>query len=180
MSACQEWEEQLTLLAAGALEPEVEGRLREHVASCEGCRRELESTTRVLSDLALPPASPALRERMETLPRRVVGAWQREQVRKVSRARTLSAILAVAAAVLLVVGPPFPWLGVPSPLRSASAPPSLSETQSDFEQWAVADPLGDMLASASAEEDLSDGEDALDGESPPSELWLNLNAGESL
>jgi anti-sigma factor RsiW len=181
MKACQDQEELLTLHAAGALEPEDEARLSAHLASCEACRNEAESTARVLAEVALPPPSSALREQMEALPERALGAWRREQVRKAFRARTVGALLAAAAAVLVVVGPSLPHPGTTSPVAHApsAAPASVSETQADFEQWASADPLSDMIEPASAEED-TDGDDATEAEPSTSELLLNLNPGDSL
>jgi anti-sigma factor RsiW len=179
MKACQDKEELLTLHAAGALEPDDEAQLRAHLASCEACRSEAESTARVLDEVALPPPSSALREQMEALPARALGAWRREQVRKAFRARTVGALLAAAAAVLVVVGPTLRHPVTPSPVAHPAAPATDSETQADFEQWADADPLSDAIEPASAEEDM-DGDDAADAELPTSELLLNLNTGDSL
>ncbi len=179
MRACQDQEELLTLHAAGALEPDEEARLRAHLASCEACRSEAESTARLLSEVALPPPSSALHEQLEALPERALGAWRREQVRKAFRARTVGALLAAAAAVLVVVAPSLPRPGTPKPVAPSAAPATVSQTQADFEQWASADPLSDMLEPASAEDDL-DGEDAAEAEPSTSELLLNLNPGDSL
>ncbi|MFL5344414.1 MAG: zf-HC2 domain-containing protein [Hyalangium sp.] len=179
MKACQEQEELLTLHAAGALEPDEEARLRAHLATCEACRSEAESTARVLSEVALPPPSSALREQMEALPERALGAWRREQVRKAFRARTVGALLAAAAAVLVLVAPSLPRPGTPSPVARPAAPASVSETQADFEQWASADPLSEAIEPASAEED-ADGDAADEAVTPTSELLLNLNPGDSL
>lgn len=147
MSACQEYEALLTLHASGALEPEEAARVSAHLASCAGCRREAESTARVLSGLALPPPPLALEERMKALPQRALGTWRREQVRRALQARTAAALLAAAAVVLLLVRPSLPR-ETPSP---ASVPlqeplPGLSEAQAAFEQWASANPLGEALA----------------------------------
>lgn len=177
MKACQDQEELLTLHAAGAIEPAEEARLREHLATCEGCRRETESSARLLSEVALPPPSPALRERMEALPERALGAWRREQVRKAFRARTVGALLAAAAAVLVLVGPSLQSPRTTSPTPEPTAPVVSTETQADFEEWAAADPLGDLIDPSSFDED----EAFADEEDPStSELFLNLNPGESL
>ena len=179
MSACPDQEELLTLHAAGALEPADEARLRAHLDSCEGCRREAESTSRLLAEVALPPPSTAMRERMETLPQRALGAWRREQVRKAFRARTVGAMLATAAAVLFVVNPVLRRQETPSPMAPIALPASSSEAQADFEMWAAADPLGDMLEPASDEEDLDDGADATEVDPSSSDMFLNLNPGET-
>ena len=182
MKACPDQEELLTLHAAGALEPEQEARLSTHLASCEACREEAESTARLLAEVALLPPSSAMREQLEALPQRALGAWRREQVRKAFRARTVGALLAAAAAVLVVVGPSLPRFGTPSPVahaRPATPVASVSETQADFEQWASADPLGEAIEPVSYEEDMDD-EDSAETEPSTSEMLLNLNAGDSL
>lgn len=182
MNACPEYEELLTLQATGALEPEQEARVREHLATCAACRSEAESTARLLSSVALPPPSPAMRQRMDALPQRTLGAWRREQVRQAFRARTVGAMLAAAAVVLLVVNPSLRSTGKPSVAVTPSASSgSLPETApaSEFEQWAVADPLGDELDSLLADDDVDDwGEDA-EAEPSESELFLDPNVGET-
>jgi anti-sigma factor RsiW len=179
MNACHEYEELLTLHATGALEPEEEARVRAHLESCAACRSEVEATARLLGDVALPPASPAMQQRMDALPQRALGAWRRQQVRQAFRARTVGAVLAAAAAVLLVVSPSLRGTGSPAlnVTRPAGAA-SLSETQSEFEQWASADPLGDELDSLLAEDDAEGWEDEAEGEPSASELFLNPNVGE--
>jgi anti-sigma factor RsiW len=171
MSACPEYEELLTLHAAQALEPEEAARVRAHLESCAGCRREAESTARVLADVALPPPSPALRERMDALPQRVTDAWRRDQVRKALRARNLGALLAAAAVLLLVLGPTLRRSGatqaVPAPAETAES----SETQAEFEQWASADPLGELLEPGLAEEDAEEWEEEAEVELPGSDLF---------
>jgi anti-sigma factor RsiW len=179
MSACPDQEELLTLHAAGALEPADEARLRAHLDSCEACRREAESTTRLLGEMALPPPSAAMRERMETVPQRALGAWRREQVRKAFRARTVGAMLATAAAVLFVVNPVLRRQEAPRPEAPLAIPASSSETQADFELWAAADPLGDVLEPVSDEEDWEDGAETGEVEPSTTELFLELNSGET-
>jgi anti-sigma factor RsiW len=181
MNACPEYEELLTLQATGALEPEQEARVREHLATCAACRSEAESTARLLSGMALPPPSPAMRQRMEALPQRALRAWRRAQVRQAFRARTVGAMLAAAAAVLLVVNPSLRSTGKPSsavtpPAPSASQPETAPE--SEFEQWAVADPLGDELDSLLADEDVDDWGEEAEAEPSASELFLDPNVGE--
>jgi anti-sigma factor RsiW len=179
MNACQDQEELLTLHAAGALEPDQEAQLRAHLASCEACRSEAESTARLLADVALPPPSPAMREQMEALPERALGTWRREQVRKAFRARTVGALMAAAAVVLVVVSPSLPRPGTPSPVALPATPVAVSETQADFEQWASADPLSDVIDPLSDDE-LDETDEAASGEPSASELFLNLNAGDTL
>lgn len=176
MKACHEYEESLSLHAAGALAPDEESRVRAHLESCAACRSEAESTARVLSGLTLPPPSPAMQERMETLPQRTLGAWRREQVRRAFHARTAGALLAAAAVVLLVVRPSVPRMETPrAPVSLPEAPSGLSETQADFEQWASTDPLGDELDGLLAD-DAEDWEDVV--EPSESELFLTPNLGE--
>ncbi|MGZ3461252.1 MAG: zf-HC2 domain-containing protein, partial [Archangium sp.] len=43
MSACPEYDELLTLHAAGALEPGEQARVRAHLESCAACRSEAEA-----------------------------------------------------------------------------------------------------------------------------------------
>jgi anti-sigma factor RsiW len=179
MNACQEDEELLTLHAAGALEPDEEARVRAHLETCAACRSEAASTARVLSGVALPPPSPALRQRMEALPQRTLGAWRREQVRQALRARTAGALLAAAAVVMLVVSPSLRGEGLPSSaMTRPAAASSFSETQSEFEQWAAADPLGAELDPLLFDEDAEDWEEAAELEPSASELFLNPNLGE--
>jgi len=181
MNACPEYEELLTLHAAKALEPDEEACVRAHLKSCAACRSEAESTARVLAGVALPPPSPAMRQRMEDLPQRTLGAWRRQQVRQAFRARTVGAVLAAAAVVLLVVrvspSPRGAETSVPGAPSTAAA--SFSETQSEFEQWAAADPLGDEFDSLLDEDDAEDWEDEGEEEPSASELFLNPNVGET-
>jgi anti-sigma factor RsiW len=179
MKACHEYEELLSLYAAGALEPDEEARVRAHLESCAACRSEVESTARVLSDVALSPPSPAMREKLEALPRRTLGAWRREQVRRAFHARTAGALLAAAAVVLLVVRPSLPRGETPrAPVAIPEAPSGLSETQADFEQWASTDPLGDELDGILAEDDVEDWEDEAEVEPSESEQFLTPTLGE--
>ncbi|MDY7225627.1 zf-HC2 domain-containing protein [Hyalangium rubrum] len=148
MSACQDYEELLTLHAAEALEPQEEARVRVHLETCAACRSEAESTARVLAQVALPPPSPAERERLEALPRRVMGAWRREQVRQSLRGRTVGVIAAAAAVLMLMVVPSLVRRDAPRSVASPSSPAALaseSEVAAEFEQWASADPLTEVL-----------------------------------
>jgi anti-sigma factor RsiW len=180
MSACQDHEELLTLHAAGALEPDEEARVRAHLESCAACRSEAASTASLLAEVALPPPSPALREKMEALPQRALAAWRREQVHRALRARTVGALLAVAAAVLLMLAPsilrPGSSRSEPTPAASVASP----ETLTDFEQWASANPLGELLEATEAEDEAEDWDEDAEADIPVSELFLNHNPGETL
>lgn len=181
MNACPEYKELLTLQATGALEPQQEARVREHLSTCTACRYEANTTRRLLTRLELPPPSPAMQQRMEALPQRTLHAWRREQVRKAFRARSVGAVLAVAAAVLLVVNPSLRSTGkqttaVKPPDTSISQPEAAPE--SEFEQWAVADPLGEELDALLADDDVDDWGDETEAEPSASELFLDPNVGE--
>ena len=179
MNACHEYEELLTLHAAGALEPDDEARVRAHLESCAACRSEAASNARVLSDLALPPPSAAMRERTEALPQRALGAWRRDQVRRAFRARTAGALMAAAAVVLLVMRPSLQRVETP---RAPVAPPAVSsgysESQADFEQWASTDPLGAELDGFLTEDVEDWDEEEAEVESFGSELFLTPDMGE--
>lgn len=182
MNACPEYKELLTLQATGALEPEQEARVREHLATCAECRYEAHTTRRLLTSLALPPPSPAMQQRMEALPQRTLKAWRRDQVRQAFRARTVGAVLAAAAAVLLVVNPSLRSPGKPSTAVTPPAPsvsPSEAAPESEFEQWAVADPLGEELDDLLADEDVDGWGDEAEAEPSASELFLDPNMGET-
>lgn len=181
MSSCQDYEELLTLHATGALEPGEEARVRAHLETCAACRSEVESTASLLGQVALPPLSPAAKEKLDALPQRVTAAWRREQVRKALRTRTVGALMATAAVLMLMLAPSILRHEEPRvPESPASSASTSSQTQSDFEQWASADPLTEMIDPGMAldDEESWEEEDAL--ELPESELFLNLNPGEPL
>lgn len=159
MSACQEYEEQLTLHAAGALEAPEAARVQEHLAGCAACRREWEASREVLGLAALPAPSGAEQAVLEALPRQAARAWRAEQVRRARRWRYAGAGLAAAAAVVLVVlvepgqrsgSPETPgareWVAV-----EAEAELGQAEALSPLEQWAAADPLAEALTEAEQE-----------------------------
>lgn len=150
MSACQDMEESLTLLATGALEPQEETRVRAHLDTCAACRRELTALQDTLGLAALPTPSPREQAVLEVLPQSTVSRWRREQVRRAAHLRTTGVLMAAAAVLLLLLRP-----GVlprtPSP-SSPSSPPASAEAASSteedvlaLEQWALADPLSDAL-----------------------------------
>lgn len=189
MSACQDYEELLTLHAAGALEPDEEAQVRAHLESCAACRSEAQATADLLGQVAPPALSAAEKEKLEALPQRVTGAWRKEQVRKALRTRTVGALMATAAVLLLMVAPsilrhgePRVEPGTPAELSAAAAAAEDSEewdTEAEFEQWASADPLAGMIDPAEPLDDEESWEED-EQELPASELFLNLNTGESL
>ncbi|HLL01437.1 MAG TPA: zf-HC2 domain-containing protein [Myxococcaceae bacterium] len=198
MSACQDYEELLTLHAAGALESAEEALVRAHLESCAACRSEAQATASLLGQVALPALSSAEKQKLEALPQRVTGAWRKEQVRKALRTRAVGALMATAAVLLLMVAPSIlrhedPRL-VPSPPAAPSAAATDSaedaedsedsedwETEAEFEQWASADPLSAMVAPAEYlddDESLNESWEEDEQELPTSELFLNTNPGE--
>ena len=142
MRACPEHEEQLSLFAANALEPAEVAPVRAHLASCAACHHEVEAQRALLGLAALPPLSPREEAVHEALPRTTLSVWRRDQVRQASRMRLTGGLLAVAAAVLLVLGP-FAQRDAPTPSPAVSDDGS-PDTQS-LEAWALADPLAEAL-----------------------------------
>lgn len=171
MNVCQEYEDLLSLHATGALEPEQAARVRAHLESCAGCRSEAESTASLLAELALPPPSPVAREKLEALPQRALSGWRRAQVRKALRARNVGALLAAAAAVLLVLSPSLRRSTVSPPAPLTEAPATLSEAEADFEQWASADPLGELLEPALTEDEAEEWDEDTGMDLPAGELF---------
>jgi anti-sigma factor RsiW len=161
MAACPDYDELLTLHAAGALETDDAARVRAHLEACAGCRAEAASTAAVLGGLALP--APTAREEavVEALPRRTLSAWRREQVRKAARMQWVGALLAAAAVVMLVLVPSVRSRGpvravAPTPASAPATTETPDETLEAFDAWALGDPLGEVLggddeADASAE-----------------------------
>ncbi|MFL5351970.1 anti-sigma factor family protein [Archangium sp.] len=182
MSACPHPDETLTLFATGALEPEEAARVRAHLESCATCRSEVEACHAVLGLAALPPPSPREQTVLAALPRTTVGAWRKSQVHLASRLRTTGALLAAAAVVLLALGPVVLHRVTPlvprTPLVEPSASPS-EESASELEQWALTDPLSDVLEASDVDlEDLEADETLADLEA---EDFLSIpNPGESL
>jgi predicted anti-sigma-YlaC factor YlaD len=172
MAACPEYDELLTLHAAGALEADAQARVCSHLEACAGCRAEATSTLEVLGLLA-PPA-PTARELavVESLPRRTLATWRREQVRKAARMQWVGALLAAAAVVMLVLVPSAKRRGpartvTPVPVAAPATPEPTDEALEAFDAWATGDPLADALQ-----------EGAL-GDEDVDEEW-NSNLGELL
>jgi anti-sigma factor RsiW len=182
MSACQDYEELLTLHATGALEPAEEARVRSHLETCAACRAEAESTASLLGQVALAPLSASEKEKLDSLPQRVTGAWRREQVRKALRTRTVGALMATAAVLMLMLAPSILRHEGPSATKSPAPSASISsETQAELEQWAAADPLYEMIEpDVSLEEESWELEEEDGVDLAESEQFLNLNPGESL
>ena len=179
MTTCPHQAEGPGLLAAGALEPAEEARMREHLGSCAACRREFEAHQALLSLATLPPPSAREQAVLATLPSRAVGAWHRAQVQRAARLRTTGGLMVAAAVALLALGPVLqrrhaPTL-VPSTAAQEPAEPS-SEESVALQQWALADPLADALDSTDLEGS-EGGNDSLDLESE--DLLFNSDLGDA-
>ncbi|QRO00348.1 zf-HC2 domain-containing protein [Archangium violaceum] len=182
MATCRDYEESLTLHASGALEPGEEARVRAHLESCAACRDEVEALREVLSLAALPPPSAREETVLEALPRTTVSRWRGTQVQQAARMRTAGALLALAAAVLLVLGP------VVRQRTAVPTPPSVDvelpdspaeEAHSALEEWALADPLAEALDLSEAQpEELQPGDEVLDSELD--DFLSSPNPGDSL
>ena len=159
MNPCPELDESLTLLAAEALEPEEEARVRAHLGTCAACRHELSARQAVLG-LAAPPAPSARENALQlALPESTLGRWRRAQVGRARHLRTAGGLLAAAAVLLFVLGPAMSERPPTSPAPTAplaEAAPSAEEDVLALEQWALADPLSDAL-------DATGPDDTLDG-----------------
>lgn len=159
MTACRDYDELLTLQAAGALEPQDEARVLAHLETCAACRAELDAQREVLGLAALPP--PSVREQavLATLPRTTMGRWRMLQLQQASRMRTTGALLAAAAVVLLALGPVLmhrtgtPAHTMATPVAQGTRP--FEETASPLEQWALSDPLADAFEVADAQPERS-------------------------
>jgi anti-sigma factor RsiW len=160
MSACQDMDESLTLLATGALEPQEETRVRAHLDTCAACRREVAALQDTLGLAALPAPSSREQAILEALPQTTLGRWRRDQVRRAVHLRTTGLLMAAAAVLLLLVGPVVAPR-TPSPSAPQASPSAASSTEEDvlaLEQWAQADPLSDALDLTDA--DLEDAPEA--------------------
>ena len=183
MSACPHPDESLTLFAAGALEPEDEARVRAHLESCAACRSEVEASQQVLGLAALPPPSAREQSVLAALPRTAVGAWRKSQVQQAARMRTAGALMAAAAVVLLALGPVVQRrvtaLVPRTPVVEPSASPSSEESASELEQWALTDPLSDVLEASDVDLEDAEADEAL--ADLDAEDFLSIpNPGESL
>lgn len=178
MSAgCENHDEGLTLLAADALEPQEEARVRSHLETCAACRSDLEARREVLGLCAPSPVSSREQAVVEALPRTTLGAWRRSQVRQASRLRTTAALLVAAAGVLLMLGPVVQRPGTPLPPAPLSESPALASDEEalELEQWAQADPLTDALEPADL--DLEDTGAPFDTSDLESEDFLPFSPG---
>lgn len=182
MAACREQDELLALHAAGALEPEDETRVREHLASCAACRAEVEAHREVLGLATLPPFSAREQAALAALPRTTADAWLSTQLRQAARMRTAGALMAAAAVAVLVLGPTVQRRATPHvpPTSPLELPADAAEEEpSALEQWAVADPLAEALDQADADLEPSE-DDAEPSESEFEDFLSYPNAGESL
>jgi anti-sigma factor RsiW len=168
MATCQDYEESLTLHAAGALEPEEEARVLAHLESCAACRTGAEAHREALSLATLPPPSAREETVLAALPRTTVSRWRRTQVQQAARMRTAGALLAVAAAVLLVLGTVVQRRAAvaTSPAVEVEQPDTpAQEARSVLEEWALADPLAEVLDFTEAEAPLEESDsEVLDSE----------------
>lgn len=151
MAACPDYDERLTLHAAGALETDEEARVRAHLEACAGCRAEAASSAALLGQLTPPVPSAREEALVEALPRRTLAMWRREQVRKAARMQWVGALLAAAAVVMLVLVPSVrgrgqgPARAVPASTSTPATTELPSETLRAFDAWARGDPLSDVL-----------------------------------
>ncbi|MBJ6763064.1 zf-HC2 domain-containing protein [Myxococcaceae bacterium JPH2] len=152
MGACAEYEERLSLHAAGALEGEEAAQVRAHLETCAACRAEAAEAAQVLGLVALPARSPAEAREWEALPARTQAAWRRERSRRDGWRRAAGGLMAAAAGVALMLAvtghsPLAPRPVVPTPPVEATSPaqPVDTQTVADFEAWAGLEPLTDEL-----------------------------------
>lgn len=103
MPPCREFELELSLRAAGALERDDAARLEGHLVVCPGCRAEAEAVAAALDLAKLPPVSDVERRAYQDLGGRTLAALRRtSRVRSiVKRASALTAAAAAAAALVL-------------------------------------------------------------------------------
>lgn len=182
MSACPHPDESLTLFAAGALEPEDAARVRAHLESCAACRSEVDASQEVLGLTALPPPSAREQAVLAALPRTTVGAWRRAQVQQASRMRTTGALMAAAAVALLALGPVVLHRVTPAVPRTPRVEPSASpseESPSELEQWALTNPLSDVLEASDVDVEDPEADEAL-ADLETDDFLSIPNPGESL
>ncbi|RJS27198.1 zf-HC2 domain-containing protein [Corallococcus sp. H22C18031201] len=151
MGACAEYEERLSLHAAGALEGEAAAQVRAHLETCAACRAEAADAAEVLGLVALPARSPAETREWEALPARTQAAWRRERSRRDGWRRAAGGFVAAAAGVALMLAftgraplAPRPTVMPEPPAEDAPlAQPVDTQTLADFEAWAGLEPLTD-------------------------------------
>jgi anti-sigma factor RsiW len=102
---CEEFQVQVSLRAAGALDAAEAARLERHLEACPACRAEADATAEALSCAALPPVSEAERRAVRDLPARTLDALRRTDRRRAGGKRLLAGVAAAAAATLLVLAP---------------------------------------------------------------------------
>jgi anti-sigma-K factor RskA len=159
---CAEIHANLTAFVLGGLEPEEEAEIQRHLASCPGCRRELEELRKVNRALeaAPPPADPPAYLKDEILSRvRAEGLSRtREELKESSsteeqtrpsrtsrfnRFKHLRIVLpsAAAAAVVAIValGIAFGYLREPPPVATVQLVPTSEEAAGLEGYWGVAE-----------------------------------------
>ncbi|NMO20519.1 zf-HC2 domain-containing protein [Pyxidicoccus fallax] len=164
MAACPEYEVLLDLHATGALETDEAARVSEHVRTCDACREAVASTVKVLTLAELPPLTAQEKAVVQELPQRTLSAWRWESRNRGLGLRTLGALMAVAAAVLVLLVPALFWSSggeaVPAEPASVAVTGAAgleetdAETMAAIEAWAGLEPLdvdldaleGDALA----------------------------------
>jgi anti-sigma factor RsiW len=114
----------LALSAAGLLDPSGERRLREHTASCDACRAELDAYAALAAGLReLPSAPPPAGLLARTQARLALEADRREGARLATLAAVFGAILLISLSYVLRAGA-WVWLAwtfIPSVLGGAAA-----------------------------------------------------------
>lgn len=182
MSACPHPDESLTLFAAGALEPGDEARVRAHLESCAACRSEVDASREVLGLAALPPPSAREQAVLAALPRTTVGVWRKSLVQQASRMRTAGALMAAAAVALLALEPVVLHRETPLVPRTTLVEPSplpAEDTSSELEQWALTNPLSDVLESSDVDLEDPEADEAL-ADLDADDFLSIPNPGESL
>lgn len=126
--ACHELEPELSLRAAGALEPAEAARVEAHLAGCPACRAEVARTEELLGLARLPPPSAQERRLILDLPRHAVAAARagQEKVLRVPRGvrtgrRLATGFLVAAALIALAVAPALVRRRAPPPAQPAAA-----------------------------------------------------------
>jgi hypothetical protein len=98
------WQERVSLLAAGALEPREEPALRAHLASCEACRTDYEGSLRALDVLDRDPVRSAdMPVSVDFLKTRVLARLDEAPAPRPFRWRLAGAGLAAAALAMAIV-----------------------------------------------------------------------------
>ena len=153
-SPCPDFALALSLRASGpdALEPAEAAALDTHVATCAGCRAELDASAALLG--ALQPPAPSLREQVAAaaLARTTRDAWVAQRRERSVRGRALGAAAALAAAAPVAFGV-LPSRPAPSSPPLDDVAPASSEVALAMDAWASGGPRIDTSALDGPEED---------------------------